>query len=65
MVAVQVGKKDLVELTRMHAGGGQAHGDSASAVEEQVQSAGLHEVRGPGAVGRRQRRASAEQGERG
>ena len=65
MVTVEMGKEDLVELTRMHAGGGQAHRHSAAAVEEQVQSTGLHEVCGSGTVRRRQRRARAEQCERG
>ena len=51
MVAVQMGKEDLVELARMHAGGGQAHGHAAPAVEEQVQPACLDEVRRPGSIG--------------
>ncbi len=65
MVAVQVGKEHLVELTRMHAGGGQAHRDSTPAIEEQVEAARLHEVGRSGPVGRGQGRTGAEQCERG
>ena len=65
MVAVQVGKKYLVELTRMHATGGQALRHSASAVKEQVETARLHEVGRSGPIGRGQGRTGAQQGERG
>ena len=63
MVAVQVGKKDLVKLRSDEAGGGQAHRHAAPAVEQQIHLAGLHQVRWPGSIGRGQRRPGAERGE--
>jgi len=63
MVAVQVGKKDLVKLRSDEAGGGQAHRHAAPAIEQQIRVAGLHQVRGPGPVRRGQRRPRAERGE--
>ncbi len=60
MVAVQVGKKDLVKLRSDEAGGGQAQCHAAPAVEQQVHLARLHQVGGPCPIRRRDRRACAQ-----